>query len=127
MDVESARRQTALFSATFAQDVSDLATWITRHAVEVRVGMKDPLRANRDIDQRVVIVKDDADKEGALKSLLRKQYASGSRHPGKTLIFAFDHDECDMLAKKIKNALSIQNVQTLHVHRKQSEREKAMY
>ena len=49
VDVETPRRQTMLFSATFADDVSDLATWITRRAVEVRVGMKDPLRANKDV------------------------------------------------------------------------------
>ena len=49
IDVETPRRQTMLFSATFADDVSDLATWITRRAVEVRVGMKDPLRANKDV------------------------------------------------------------------------------
>merc|ERR1719491_546644 len=90
-DVESPTRQTAMFSATFAQEVSDLATWITRHAVEVRVGMKDPLRANRDIDQRIMIVKDDLDKEGAVKSLLRKVFSQkGKNNSGKVLIFAAD-------------------------------------
>lgn len=124
-DVENPRRQTALFSATFPQDVSDIATWITRHAVEVRVGMKDPLKANRDIDQKIIIVKNDGDKEGALKSLVRKQFAGGAKNPGKTLIFAFDHEECDMLTKKLKAILNT-NVQTLHGHRKQADREKAM-
>jgi len=125
-DVESPHRQTALFSATFADDVSDLATWITRHAVEVRVGMRDPLRANRDVDQRIMIVKDDADKEGALKTLLRKQYANNATNPGKVLIFAADPDECDLIAKKLKIALNRANVETLHGNRKQAEREKAM-
>uniref|UniRef100_A0A7S2Q6L6 RNA helicase n=1 Tax=Zooxanthella nutricula TaxID=1333877 RepID=A0A7S2Q6L6_9DINO len=125
-DVESPHRQTALFSATFAEDVSDLATWITRHAVEVRVGMKDPLRANRDVDQRIMIVKDDGDKEGALKSLLRKQYASQAKNPGKVLIFAGSPEECDDVAKKLKIALNNANVETLHGNRKQVEREKAM-
>eukprot|EP00931_Biecheleriopsis_adriatica_P067008 TRINITY_DN41212_c0_g1_i1.p1 TRINITY_DN41212_c0_g1~~TRINITY_DN41212_c0_g1_i1.p1 ORF type:complete len:600 (-),score=143.01 TRINITY_DN41212_c0_g1_i1:45-1844(-) len=126
MDVESPRRQTALFSATFADDVSDLATWISRQAVEVRVGMKDPLKANKDVKQEIVIVKDDFDKEGCLKTILRKQYGSQAKNPGKVLIFAFDHEECDALAKKIKLALNGATVETLHGNKKQAEREKAM-
>mmetsp|Transcript_37446 Transcript_37446/g.81354 ORF Transcript_37446/g.81354 Transcript_37446/m.81354 type:complete len:579 (-) Transcript_37446:79-1815(-) len=125
-DVDSPHRQTALFSATFPDDVSDLATWITRHAVEVRVGMRDPLRANRDVDQRIMIVKDDTDKEGALKTLLRKQYGANAKNPGKVLIFAGDPDECDMLHKKLKMALNHANVEVLHGNRKQADREKAM-
>ncbi|CAE7286076.1 ddx17 [Symbiodinium sp. CCMP2592] len=88
-DVETPRRQTMLFSATFADDVSDLATWISRHAVEVRVGMKDPLRANRDVKQEVIIVKDEFDKEGALKSTLRKVQLgilSLAQHDAKTVL-----------------------------------------
>jgi len=125
-DVETPRRQTMLFSATFADDVSDLATWISRHAVEVRVGMKDPLRANRDVKQEVIIVKDEFDKEGALKSTLRKVYSAHNKSPGKVLIFAFDHDECDSLAKKVKAALNGVPVETLHGYKKQAERETAM-
>merc|ERR1712217_181807 len=70
-DVETPRRQTAMFSATMESEVCDLATWILRGPTEVRVGMKDPLRANPDINQRVVIVKDEGDKEGALRNILR--------------------------------------------------------
>eukprot|EP00439_Symbiodinium_sp_Y106_P073816 s1030_g14.t1 len=119
-DVETPRRQTMLFSATFADDVSDLATWISRHAVE------DPLRANRDVKQEVIIVKDEFDKEGALKSTLRKVYSAHNKSPGKVLIFAFDHDECDSLAKKVKAALNGVPVETLHGYKKQAERETAM-
>lgn len=126
IDVETPRRQTMLFSATFADDVSDLATWISRHAVEVRVGMKDPLKANKDVSQEVVIVKDEFDKEGALKSMLRKLYGAQNKNPGKVLIFAFDHEECDALAKKIKAALTGASVETLHGIKKQAERETAM-
>lgn len=126
LDVETPRRQTAMFSATFADDVSDLASWILRYPVEVRVGMKDPLRANRDVDQRVVIVKDDVDKEGALKTILRQQYSAQASNPGKVLIFAAEPEECDMLAKKMKVALNGANIEVLHGNRKQSDREKAM-
>jgi len=125
-DVETPRRQTALFSATFADDVSDLASWILKRPVEVRVGLKDPLKANRDVDQRVIIVKDDVDKEGALKGLLRRHYAAGAVQPGKVLIFVSEPEECDALAKKMKVALSGANIETLHGNRKQSERAKAM-
>lgn len=126
VDVETPNRQTALFSATFMDDLVTLATWITRHAVEVRVGMRDPLRANKDVDQRIMIVKDDADKEGALKSILRRQYGNSAASPGKTLVFAFDPEECESLQKKLRSALNHANVETLHGNRKQSEREKAM-
>lgn len=70
-DVETPHRQTMMFSATFDDQVRDLASWIIKRPVEVRVGMKDPLRANKDIDQRIIIVKDDADKE------VQKQFLRG--------------------------------------------------
>jgi len=125
-DVETPRRQTAMFSATFADEVSDLASWILRRPVEVRVGMRDPLRANRDVDQKVLICKDDTDREGALKSILRKMYSVNAKEPGKVLIFAAEPEECDALQKKLKVALNGANVETLHGNRKQNEREKAM-
>eukprot|EP00930_Biecheleria_cincta_P032630 TRINITY_DN2262_c0_g2_i1.p1 TRINITY_DN2262_c0_g2~~TRINITY_DN2262_c0_g2_i1.p1 ORF type:complete len:609 (+),score=155.37 TRINITY_DN2262_c0_g2_i1:36-1829(+) len=125
-DVETPRRQTMMFSATFDDKVGDLATWISRMAVEVRVGMRDPLKANKDVKQEVIIAKDDFDKEGALKSLVRKQYAANAKHPGKILIFAFDHEDCEALAKKLKHTLNGANVETLHGNKKQQEREKAM-
>lgn len=115
-----------MFSATFADDVKDLASWILRNPVEVRVGMRDPLRANRDIEQKVLIVKDDVDKEGALKTLLRKQYSIHADNPGKVLIFAEDPEQCDLLAKKLKSALNGAEIETLHGNRKQVDREKAM-
>lgn len=126
VDVETPRRQTVMFSATFAEDVSTLASWILRLPVEVRVGVKDPLRANRDVDQRVAIVKDDADREGALKTILRQQYTSNAKRPGKVLIFAGEPEECDNLATKLKAALNGANVEVLHGNRKQAERDKAM-
>jgi len=126
VDVDTPHRQTAMFSATFADDVSDLASWVMRLPVEVRVGMKDPLRANRDVDQQVVVVKDDVDKMGAVKTILRKMYAAQATNPGKVLIFAGDHEECDMLGKKLKQALNGCNIEVLHGQKKQAEREKAM-
>lgn len=125
-DVETPNRQTMLFSATFADDVRDLASWILKRPVEVRVGMRDPLRANPDIDQRVMIVKDEVDKEGALKTILRRQYSPQASDPGKVLIFAVDFETCDTLAKKIKNVLLGAEIETLHGNRKQHEREKAI-
>merc|ERR1712232_578075 len=85
-DVETPHRQTCMFSATFDDDVRDLASWIIRRPVEVRVGMKDPLRANKDVEQKTMIVKDEADKEGCLKTLLRKYYSANAKSPGKVLI-----------------------------------------
>ncbi|CAE8684975.1 unnamed protein product [Polarella glacialis] len=125
-DVDTPHRQTMMFSATFLDDVRDLATWVSRNPVEVRVGMKDPLRANPDVDQQVIICKDDFDKDGALKSMLRKQYGSNARTPGKVLIFCADPDECDTVAKKIKAALNGANIEVLHGNKKQADREKAM-
>lgn len=126
-DVETKTRQTSLFSATMDSEVTDLATWVTRVPVECRVGLKDPLRANPDIDQRVLIVKDDGDKEGALKTLLRRFFSSaGSIDPGRVLIFAGESDEADVLAKKLQNALQTTNVEVLHGNLKQEKREKAM-
>eukprot|EP00933_Yihiella_yeosuensis_P042656 TRINITY_DN37298_c0_g1_i1.p1 TRINITY_DN37298_c0_g1~~TRINITY_DN37298_c0_g1_i1.p1 ORF type:complete len:602 (+),score=150.71 TRINITY_DN37298_c0_g1_i1:81-1886(+) len=131
-DVETPHRHTSMFSATFADDVRDLATWISRNPVEARVGMRDPLRANKDVKQEIIIVKDDYDKEGCLKNILRKQFGAQAqaqahmRNPGKVLIFAGDPDECDQLCKKLKAGINNANIETLHANKKQQEREKAM-
>ncbi|CAK9015752.1 DEAD-box ATP-dependent RNA helicase 30 [Durusdinium trenchii] len=53
-------------------------------------------------------------------------YGSQNKNPGKVLIFAFDHEECDSMAKKIKAALNGATVETLHGNKKQADREAAM-
>lgn len=126
LDVETPRRQTMLFSATFDGEVRDLASWILKYPVEVRVGMRDPLRANPDVDQQIIIAKDDADKEGALKNLLRKQYRSKSAAHGKVLIFTCEPDVCEGLAKRLKNSLLGLEVETLHGNKKQDDRERSI-
>jgi ATP-dependent RNA helicase DDX5/DBP2 len=125
-DVETKTRQTSLFSATMDVEVTDLATWVTRNPVECRVGLKDPLRANSDIDQRVLIVKDDGDKDGALKTLLRRHFSCAGADPGRVLIFAGESDEAEHLSKKLQNALQTTKVEVLHGNLKQEKREKAM-
>eukprot|EP00927_Polykrikos_kofoidii_P010294 TRINITY_DN14352_c4_g1_i1.p1 TRINITY_DN14352_c4_g1~~TRINITY_DN14352_c4_g1_i1.p1 ORF type:complete len:636 (+),score=147.47 TRINITY_DN14352_c4_g1_i1:41-1948(+) len=124
-DVETPHRQTMMFSATFDEQVRDLASWILRRPVEVRVGMRDPLRANKDVEQHVLIVKDERDKEGALKNILRKHYSPGARNPGKILVFCVDPETCDELAKKMRGLMSA-GIDTLHSNRNQSDREKAI-
>merc|ERR1719359_1196849 len=115
-----------MFTATFDDDARSLASWILKEPVEVRVGMRDPLRANKDVEQQVMIVKDDVDKDGALKNLIRKMYNPNSSNPGKVLIFAFDPLECDMLQKKITTTLLGAKVETLHANRPQDARENAI-
>lgn len=125
-DVEYEQRQTMMFSATFDDEVRSLASWILKNPVEVRVGMRDPLRANKDVEQQVMIVKDDTDKDGALKNIIRKQYNVNSDNPGKVLVFAGDPDECDVLASKIKANMHGAKVETLHANKKQTDRENAI-
>lgn len=125
-EVETPLRQTMMFSATFDVDVRTLAAWILKRPIEVRVGMRDPLRANKDVAQQVLIVKDEADKQGALKNLLRKHYSPGAKDPGKILVFVNEADECDKLAKKIKSNFQEGGIDTLHANRKQEDRERAM-
>merc|ERR1719313_2921471 len=115
-----------MFSATFDEEVRTLASWILKTPVEVRVGMKDPFKANKDVDQQIMIVKDDHDKEGALKNLIRKRYNPSNPNPGKILIFAEDDIECDMLKTKITTTLKGAIVDTLHANKKQDERENAI-
>jgi superfamily II DNA/RNA helicase len=125
-EVDTPFRQTMMFSATFDEEVRSLASWILKEPVEVRVGMKDPLRANRDVDQQIMVVKDDADKEGCLKNLIRKRYSPSNPNPGKILIFAADCAECDLLQKKITTTLQGAKVETLHANRNQDDRENAI-
>ncbi|CAE8688160.1 unnamed protein product, partial [Polarella glacialis] len=119
------QRQTMMFSATFSDHVSDLASWILKRPVEIRVGVKDALRANPDINQQVVIVKDQLDKEGCVKGILRKHYAPGVKNAGKVLVFVASGDSCDELAKKLSKTIS-GKVETLHGNRVQKDREAAV-
>jgi len=125
-DVESPRRQTMMFSATFASDVRDLASWVLRREIVLKVGLRDVLKANKDVEQKIMIVKDDYDKDGALKTILRRQYSQSSREPGKTLVFACDPDSCDVLYSKLKSTFTTAEVDVLHGNRPQTDREKAM-
>lgn len=125
-DVETPRRQTSMFSATFASDVRDLASWVLRREMVLKVGLRDALRANKDVEQRVMVVKDDLDKDGALKTILRRQYGVSAAQPGKVLIFAADPESCDVLGQKISAAFTEANVEVLHGNKNQKDREKAM-
>eukprot|EP00747_Dinoflagellata_sp_TGD_P001478 gnl/TRDRNA2_/TRDRNA2_102049_c1_seq1.p1 gnl/TRDRNA2_/TRDRNA2_102049_c1~~gnl/TRDRNA2_/TRDRNA2_102049_c1_seq1.p1 ORF type:complete len:281 (+),score=46.23 gnl/TRDRNA2_/TRDRNA2_102049_c1_seq1:103-843(+) len=118
-------RQGMLFSATFADHVSILASWILRNAVEIRVGCGDALKANPDIDQRVTFCKSDGDKEGCVVATLRKVFAKGNADPGKVIIFCAEKTTCDELSSILWKKLHARTA-TLHGGLKQAEREAAL-
>jgi len=122
----SPKRQTMMFSATWPESVRNLADFVLRSPVEVRVGQDDFLKANPDVDQRVMFCQDDSDKEGLLKSMLRKHYSKGAKDPGKVLVFVGDHFACDRLKKGISMSMRECNVDALHASRSQVDREKAL-
>eukprot|EP00933_Yihiella_yeosuensis_P018943 TRINITY_DN15423_c0_g1_i1.p1 TRINITY_DN15423_c0_g1~~TRINITY_DN15423_c0_g1_i1.p1 ORF type:complete len:616 (-),score=145.14 TRINITY_DN15423_c0_g1_i1:90-1904(-) len=78
----SSTRQGMLFSATFASNVSILASWVLRNPIEVRVGTGDALKANIDIDQQIEFCKNAGDKEGCVKSILRRHFGKGIEKGG---------------------------------------------
>merc|ERR1719253_86789 len=65
------QRQTFMFTATWPKEVRSLAADFTYDPVEIRVGDADALTANKDIDQKVEICRDDRDKEDRVVRLVR--------------------------------------------------------
>ena len=67
------RRQTLLFSATWPEEVQELADEFVRDAVRIHVGGSDELVANRDIAQHVRVMPSQAAKLDALYALIEEQ------------------------------------------------------
>ena len=68
---------------------------------------------NKDVEQEIVSVKGDVDKDGALKTTLREQYRGSSGAPGKTL-------EVSVEASRLLQTLGVSAARGLRMHDEES-------
>lgn len=93
-------RQTLMFTATWPDEVSELASTITRDFVKIFIGNHGELFANKKITQIVEVV-DQFEKDKKLLELLKK-YHSESKKNEKVLIFALYKKEAARVERNLK-------------------------
>lgn len=111
------RRQTFMFTATWPEEVRDLARDFMYDPVEIRVGDADELKANDDIDQRVQICQQMRDKEDACVRLVRQCQE-------QVLIFTATKKGCESLTQILRRAGA--RTESIHGDRDQASRDRAL-
>lgn len=124
--VETPKRQTMICSQEVTDGASNLARWILKSPVDVRLGPRNPLRASRDVEQRVLIVPDEEDVESVAVTFIRRHYAAQAARPGQTIVFAAGPEACEAIAGLLREALKdAVGVEFLHDGRSPSEQDAA--
>eukprot|EP00397_Hematodinium_sp_SG-2012_P051036 GEMP01059597.1.p1 GENE.GEMP01059597.1~~GEMP01059597.1.p1 ORF type:complete len:418 (+),score=59.38 GEMP01059597.1:183-1436(+) len=112
-------RQTALFTATWPEDVRAVARDLCyQDAVHIQVGTGDTLTSNADITQRVMVVNHDGEKFSHLNQILGDM----SNSAGGVLVFCSTKKMCQQLFQQLVRF----NPVTLHGDMDQRERSSAM-
>ena len=110
-----AHRLTAMFSATMPAEVVRIAKRYLRHPVVVSVGDRDT-RKNSRIVQRVLYLSSPAQKEGALRDLLRR-----TGHQDKVIVFVNEKKNAEGVSRIVES--SGKRSVVLHGGKGQDERE----
>ncbi|CAJ1376130.1 unnamed protein product [Effrenium voratum] len=114
------RRQTLMFSATWPEEVQQLAHDFLNMPVHVQVGNPSSLSANEDISQQVWMLNSSDDKDAALVEALQLYGGPGQR----ILVFVAMKKQCDMLMRMLrKYGIS---ADTMHSDKDQQQREEAL-
>jgi len=114
-------RQTMMFTATWPREVRRLAEDFLREPAQVQIGNSDALQANADIDQKVMIVNSQWEKQDKIVEVLQSQVQHGDR----VLIFTSTKRMCDQLARTLESRNRIPCV-SIHGDREQRERDAAL-
>jgi len=115
------QRQTMMFTATWPKEVRRLAEEFLYQPAHVQIGSTDALEANADIDQRIIIVASQWDKQDKLLGLLKQEAPRGER----VIVFTATKRGCDQLARELENRSRISCV-CIHGDREQRERDAAL-
>merc|ERR1719456_2226116 len=107
-------RQTMMFTATWPASVRRLASEFLKDPVEVRVGEVEQLSVNTDVEQRVVFVNDQLDRQDRLDQLLR------DAGDDQVIVFVNTKRMCDSLAFRSTSSIAI------HGDKDQRERDAAL-
>jgi ATP-dependent RNA helicase DDX5/DBP2 len=119
-------RQTLLFSATWPIEVQDLAEKFLTDPIQINIGDRDVLNANKAIDQHIIVMQE-SEKTNSLIELLENMMASVTEEPKvlpKSIVFVARRSDCDSLVRLL-NRLGYAS-DSLHGDRTQDMRDKAM-
>merc|ERR1719329_1278555 len=103
-----------MFTATWPASVRRLASEFLKDPVEVRVGECEQLSVNPDVDQRVVFVNDQLDRQDRLEELLKE---SGD---DQAIVFVNTKRMCDSISFRTPSSIAI------HGDKDQRERDAAL-
>jgi superfamily II DNA/RNA helicase len=94
--------QTLMFSATWPKSVQNLAQSYLKNPVQLNVGKRDVLAANKKIKQVIKITRD-KDKEAELMKVLDeiRSKSSDVMHMGKTIVFMNRKADCDFISDQL--------------------------
>ncbi|CAK9071692.1 unnamed protein product [Durusdinium trenchii] len=114
-------RQTLMFSATWPEEVQQLAHDFLNTPIHVQVGNTSALSANEDISQEVWMLNSADEKDGALVEALRLYGGPGQR----VLVFVAMKKQCDMVMRMLRKCSIAAN--TMHSDKDQAQREEALH
>ncbi|CAE7268019.1 RH46 [Symbiodinium necroappetens] len=114
------KRQTLMFSATWPEEVQNLAHDFLSSPIHVQVGDTSSLSANEDISQQVWMLNSSDDKDAALVEAL--QLYGGPRQ--RVLVFVAMKKQCDMVMRMLRKYQISAN--TMHSDKDQQQREEAL-
>lgn len=119
-------RQSLFFSATWPFEVQALADEFLRDPIQINIGDRDVLNANKAIDQHIMVMKDHekTDKLIELFEALKEAPESPPEALVKTIVFVARRSDCDSLVRLL-NRLGYPT-ESLHGDRTQDMRDRAM-
>lgn len=121
-----ARRQNLLFTATWPQEVHELAEAILRpDHVEVQIGRCRELAASADVEQTVLVLPDRNAKELALLNLIQSFFCKTEAGKESALIFCTSRGSCDELHGMLQRS-GVDRCAVVHARYDQRAREQTM-
>eukprot|EP00931_Biecheleriopsis_adriatica_P043207 TRINITY_DN2470_c0_g1_i1.p1 TRINITY_DN2470_c0_g1~~TRINITY_DN2470_c0_g1_i1.p1 ORF type:complete len:477 (-),score=85.74 TRINITY_DN2470_c0_g1_i1:67-1497(-) len=115
-------RQTALYTATWPQEVRKVASRLTTDATHIQVGSADAMTANADITQHIVKVRNEGDKMNFLEQEI---FPELQRTNGSGLIFVKTKKAAAGLFQSLRGAGA--PIVCLHGDMDQSQRDHSLY
>lgn len=107
-------RQTMMFTATWPPSVRRLALEFMKDPIEVRVGDTEKLTVNPDIEQRLVFINDQLERQNRLDELIREAGED------QVIVFVNTKRLCDSISFRIPSSIAI------HGDKDQRERDAAL-
>eukprot|EP00928_Gymnodinium_smaydae_P089617 TRINITY_DN7354_c0_g2_i1.p1 TRINITY_DN7354_c0_g2~~TRINITY_DN7354_c0_g2_i1.p1 ORF type:complete len:1373 (+),score=227.90 TRINITY_DN7354_c0_g2_i1:530-4120(+) len=115
------QRQTLMFSATWPEDVQNLAHDFLNQPMHIQAGDPSSLSANEDIKQQVVMLNSSEEKDSALVRVLKECKNLVSE---RVLVFVAMKRQCDFVERMLKKKGIAAD--TMHSDKDQQQREEAL-